>query len=146
MAEPFNKFNVFVRDKNAGVHNLATGTAHVFKIMLTNTAPVAGNSIKADIAEIAAGGGYTAGGNTCAFVSGVQTAGTFRLILSSPTAWTGSGGGMAAFRYAVLYNDTPTSPAKPLIGWWDYLTSLTLSAGANFAVTIDPSLGVMVET
>lgn len=146
MAEPFNKFHVFVRDRAAGVHNLATGSAHVLKIMLTNVAPVAGNSVKADLTEIAAGGGYTAGGNSCAIVSGAQVAGQFKLVLASPAVWTGSGAGMAAFRYAVLYNDTPTSPNKPLIGWWDYLTSLTLSSGATFAATFDPTLGVLIDS
>jgi len=146
MAEPFNKFDVFVRDRAAGVHNMATGTTHVFKIGLTNLLPVRGNAVKADLAEIVAGGGYTAGGNACAFVSGAQTAGTFKLVLASPAIWTGSGAGMAPFRYAFLYNSTPTSPNGPLIGWWDYLSSLTLGSGATFAATLDPTLGVLIDT
>jgi hypothetical protein len=146
MAEPFNKFNVFVRDEAAGVHNLATGSPHVFKVMWTNTAPVAGNAVKADIVEIPAGGGYTAGGNVCTQVSGAQVAGLFKLILNSPATWTGSGAGMAPARYAVLYNDTPTSPAKPLIGWWDYLSSFTLSAGATFTVSMDGVNGVLQKS
>jgi len=112
-------------------------------VMLANVAPVAGNGIKADITEIAAGGGYTLGGNICAHTSGAQAAGTFKLVLASPSTWTGSGAGMAPFRYAVLYNDTPSSPNKPLIGWWDYLASLTLSAGATFTVTMDGANGVL---
>ena len=55
----YTKFNQFVEDLCKGVHNLATGT---LKIMLTLTAPVATNSVKADLTEIAAGNGYTAGG------------------------------------------------------------------------------------
>ena len=56
----FNKFNQFVEDRANGVHNLGTDT---LKFMLTNTAPVATNSVKADITEITAGSGYTAVGS-----------------------------------------------------------------------------------
>jgi hypothetical protein len=41
---------------------------------------------------------------------------------------------MAAFRYAVLYNDSATSPADALIGWWDYGSSLTLQDTETFTV------------
>jgi hypothetical protein len=55
----FNKFNAFVEHLAEGVHNLQS---HTLKVMLTNTAPVATNSVRADLTEIAAGNGYTAGG------------------------------------------------------------------------------------
>ena len=38
--------------------------------------------------------------------------------------FTAAGGSIGPFRYVVLYNDTPTSPADPLIGWYDYGTNL----------------------
>ena len=53
--------------------------------------------------------------------------------------WTASGGSIGPFRYAVLYNDTPTSPADPLIGWWDYGSALTLNTGQALTVTISGS-------
>src|SRR4029450_13371149 len=109
----FNKFNQFVEDLAKKVHNLNSDT---LKIMLTNSAPVATNAVKADITEIAAGNGYTAGGTPAPFSSGAQTSGTYKLVLNDVT-FTASGGSIATFRYAVLYNDTPTSPADPLIGW-----------------------------
>lgn len=55
----FNKFNAFVQDLTRKVHNLNSDT---LKILLTNVAPVATNAVKADLTEIAAGNGYTAGG------------------------------------------------------------------------------------
>jgi len=137
----FQKFNQFVEDIVDGVHaNLATDTC---KVMLTLTAPVATNSVKADLTEIAAGNGYTAGGNAAAFTSGAQTSGTYKLVLADPATWTASGGAIADFRYAVLYNDTPTSPADPLIGFWDYGATISLASGETFTVDLDASAGVL---
>lgn len=134
----YTKFNQFVEDLAKKVHNLNSDT---LKVMLTNTAPVAGNSVMADLTEIAAGNGYTAGGSAATFVSGAQSSGTYKLVLNDVT-FTASGGSIGPFRYAVLYNDTPTSPADPLIAWWDYGTSLTLTNGNSFTVNLDQSAGV----
>jgi hypothetical protein len=131
----FNKFNQFVGDIGLGVHNLETGA---IKVMLTNTAPVAANAVKADLTEIAAGNGYTAGGTDAACTYS-QTAGTGTLG-GTDIVFTASGGTIGPFRYAVLYNDTPTSPADPLIGWWDYGSSITLQIAETFTVDFGASL------
>lgn len=110
--------------------------------MLTLTAPVAANSVKADLTEIAAGNGYTAGGNTITTSSSSQTSGTFKLVLAD-TTFTASGGAIANFRYAVLYNDTPVTPADPLIGFWDYGSTVTLLTGESFVVDFDATTGVL---
>lgn len=134
----FNKFNSFVEALAEKVHNLGSDT---LKVMLTNTAPVATNTIKANLTEISAGNGYTAGGNTATVTSSAQTSGTYKLVLGDPTTWTASGGSIGPFRYAVLYNDTATN--DELIGWWDYGSSVTLAAGESFTVDFDPSTGVL---
>ena len=140
----FNKFNQYVGDLINGVHNHGS---HTHKVMLVNTAPVASNSVKADLTEIAAGNGYTAGGNTAAVTSATQSSGTAKVILADPATWTASGGSIGPFRYAVLYNDTPTSPADPLIGYWDYGGSgITLAAGETFTVDLDATNGVFTVT
>jgi hypothetical protein len=59
---------------------------------------------------------------------------------------TASGGSVATFRYAVLYNDTPTSPADPLIGWWDYGADITLLNDENFTVDSDQTGGIITIT
>lgn len=126
----FNKFQQFVEDIAKGVHNLDTGT---LKVMLTNTAPVATNAVFADLTEIAAGNGYTAGGAAVGSQDAEQTTGTLALS-GADVVFTASSGTIGPFRYAVLYNDTPTSPADPLIGWWDYGSSITLQDGDTFTV------------
>lgn len=134
----FQKFNAFVENVFEKVHNLESDT---LKIMLTNTSPVATNAVKADLTEIAAGNGYTAGGAAVAQASSVQTGGVYKLVIADPT-FTAAGGSIGPFRYAVLYNDTPTSPADPLIAFWDYGTSITLTSGNSFTVDLDQVGGV----
>lgn len=132
----YNKFNVFVGDLSKKVHNL---NADTLKIMLVNTAPVATNSIKTDLTDITAANGYTAGGTAVATNSiDTATAGTAKLIGNAVT-FLAAGGTIGPFRYAVLWNDTPTSPLDPLIGWWDYGSSVTLNDGESFKVAKDTS-------
>lgn len=134
----FNKFNSFVEALAEKVHNLGSDT---LKVMLTNTAPVATNTVKANLTEIAAGNGYTAGGNTATVTSSAQTSGTYKLVLGDPATWTATGGSIGPFRYAALYNDTATN--DELIGWWDYGSAVTLADGESFAVDFDPTTGVL---
>lgn len=126
----YNKFQQFVEDLAKGVHNLATGA---LKIMLTLSAPVATNSVKANLTDISAGNGYTAGGTAVTVTTAAQTTGTFTLA-ANQVVFTASGGAIADFRYPVLYNDTPTSPADPLIAWWDYGSTVSLADGETFTV------------
>ena len=134
----FNKFNSFVEALAEKKHDLGADT---LKVLLTNTAPVATNSVKADLTEISAGNGYTAGGNTAAVTSSAQTSGTYKLVLGDPTTWTASGGSIGPFQYAVLYNDTAAN--DELIGYWDYGSAVTLADGESFAVDFDPTTGVL---
>ena len=138
MASTFNKFNAFVADVANKVHNLGSDS---LKIMLTNTLPVATNAVKTDITEIAAGNGYTAGGNACTLTSSTQTAGLYKLILQTPATWTAAGGSIATFRYAVLYNSTTGS--GNLIGWWDYGSSISPAVGETFQAVLDGTTGVL---
>ena len=134
----YNKFQQFVEDLAKKVHNLNTDT---LKIALTNTQPLATNSVLANITQIGPGNGYATGGNTATFSSGLQTAGTFKLVLADVT-FTASGGNMNAFQWAVLYNDTPTSPADPLIAWFDYGTAIIVTSGNSFTVDLDQTGGL----
>ena len=134
----YQKFNVFVEDLCEKVHNLQTDT---LKVALTNTLPVATNSVLANITQIGPGNGYATGGNTATMSTSAQTSGTYRLVLADVT-FTASGGNMNAFQYAILYNDTPTSPADPLIAWFDYGTPIIVTSGNSFTVDLDQTGGL----
>lgn len=135
----FNKFNIFVKDLAEKKHDLS---ADNLKIALTNTLPVATNAIFSDITEISAGNGYTAGGTQATLVSSSQASGLYTLKLNN-VVFTASGGSIATFRYVVLYNSTQTTPLKPLIGWYDYGTALTITTGNTFTVSFDGTNGVL---
>lgn len=135
----FNKFQQFVEDVGKGVHNLATGT---LKVALTNTAPNATDATLSQITQISNGNGYTTGGTQAASNAYSHTTGTAKLT-ANDVVFTASGGSIGPFRYAVLYNDTPTSPADPLIGYWDYGSSITLASGETFTVDFDAGTGIL---
>lgn len=135
----FNKFNAFVEYLAEGVFNLQS---HTLKIALTDTAPSASNSVFADLTEISAGNGYSSGGLAATVASSGQSGGTYKLVLDDVTV-TASGGSVGPFRYFVLVDDTPTSPADPLISWWDYGSSITLADGESITVDFDAGTGVL---
>lgn len=125
----FNKFNDFSEQLVNGAQDF---DAHTYKVALSNSAPVATNTIFSNITEISAGNGYTAGGTattiTVAEVTGTTT------VSGTQVVFTASGGSIGPFRYVVLYNDTQTTPNKPLVGWWDYGSGITLADGETFTV------------
>lgn len=137
----YNKFDLFTRDLIQKKHDFANDT---FKVLLTNTAPVQTNAVKADLTEISAGNGYTAGGTatslTLSNASGVEK------VVAANVTFTASGGTIGPFRYAVWYNDTQTSPADPLIGWADYGSSITLNSTETFTWTPDATNGLFTLT
>lgn len=128
MAVTFSIFNSFKEAISEKVHNLSSDT---LKYMLTNTAPVLTNTVKANITEISAGSGYTAGGATVTVSSSSQSGGTYSLVVNS-ASFTASGGSIGPFRYIVLYNDTATN--DELIGYLDYGTSYTLPDTQVFTI------------
>lgn len=134
----FVKYQNFVEDLGNGVHDLV-GTQHTLKVMLSNAAPnVATHTVRADVTELGAGSGYTSGGVDIDN-DGSESGGTLTVTAVDKT-FTASGGSIGPFRYAILYNDTPTSPADPLIGYWDYGSSITLNDGESLTLDFGASV------
>jgi len=127
----YNKIQDFAEQLCKGVHHLHAA-GDVLKVYLTNTAPVPTNTVKADIPEIAAGSGYTAGGPDV--LNDVTETGGTATVVATDVTITAAGGSIGPFRYAVLYNDTATTPAKPLIAWWDYGSAVTLADGESLTI------------
>ena len=99
------------------------------------------NQAAGTITEVANGNGYTTGGNAAATVSATQSGGTYKLVLSSPTAWTASGAGFS-FQYAGLTDSTTGTN----VAYWDYGSSQTVAAGETVTVTLDGTNGVFQAT
>lgn len=118
-------------------------TGHAFKGMLANTSPSAANAVKADITEIAAGNGYTAGGVSLTLGT-VQSGATASFTIADmATLITAAGGSIGPWRYLAIYNDT--AAGKPLMGWIDYGASTTTLSGENVALNV-PGVGDVVYT
>ena len=131
----FNKFNSFVEHIAEGVHNLGSGQ---LVVALTNSAPSAANTVLADITEIS----YTnVSSRNITTSSSAQTSGTYKLTLTD-LVLTASGA-VGPFRYIVIYNDTPSSPADPLIGYYDYASSISLATGETFTIDFDGTNGLL---
>ena len=133
----FNKFNTFIGDMGKEVHDFSSDTV---KLFLTNQLPVATNTVKADITEIAGGNGYTTGGITVP-VTWDAVAALWSLKGTSDSIWTGAGGAIAQFRYVVSYNDS--SPSKSLISWYDYGSVLSVGDTETFQANSNTSLATI---
>lgn len=132
----FVKYEVFSENLAEKVHNLDTDT---LKVMLSDTAPnVATHAVRADVSELSGGNGYTSGGDDVQ--NATSRSGGTTSITGTDTVVTASGGSIGPFRYDILYNDTPSSPADPLIGYWDYGSSITLASGETFTSDFGSSL------
>lgn len=134
----YNKFQDYVDQLNRGVHNWAS---HTFKGGFTNSAPVATNTIYANLTEITAANGYSAGGYTLDTVTLSETSGTAKVTIADEV-FTASGGSVGPFRYVPIYNDTATSPADALVCWYDYGSSITLASTETFTIDFDATNGL----
>jgi hypothetical protein len=138
----FTKLNGFVEHLAEGVHNLGSGA---LTLALSNTAPGSEGTpptgstaacILANVTQIS----YTnCSSRVLTTASSLQTGGTYALSVNDLTL-TASGGTVGPFRYVYVYNDTPTSPADPLIGYFDYGSSITLNDTETFLFDVGANL------
>ena len=132
----YNKFNSFVEAIAEKVHNLGADTLTVALTAAAN-APVAGNTILANLTQIA----YTNLSTRAITVSAsAQTSGTYKLTCTD-LVLSASGGAVATFRYVAIYNDTATS--DELIAWFGYGSDVTLASGESLTLDFDGVNGLL---
>ena len=127
MTATFNKCYGWVNALHQGSINMGSDS---IKMTLSSVATVSTNTSYADISanEVANGNGYTTGGTSIsAPTTNSQTNGTYTLA-ASQVVFTSATANMGTFRYVTGYDSTPG--AKPLMGWWDYGSTIVLQ-GAN---------------
>jgi hypothetical protein len=131
----FTKLNGFVEHLAEKVHNLG---ADAITVALSNTAPGSESTpptgstaacVLANVTQIS----YTNLSSRVVTISASsQSSGTYSAV-ATDLVLTASGA-VGPFRYVYIYNDTPTSPADPLIGYYDYGSSISLATGETFTI------------
>lgn len=119
--------------------------AHTFKMVLCNTAPVVTNALLSDLTAITAGNGYTSGGNSLTGVTLSTASGVAKVVIADLVV-TAAGGSIGPLRYGAIIDDTQTSPVKPLVGFYDYGSAITLADGESLTFDFDGTNGVQTIT
>lgn len=141
----FNKLNGFVEHLAEGVHTFGT---HQLAVALSNTAPGSestpptGSTAACILANVTQVSYTNLSSRNVTTSASAQTSGTYKLTCTD-LVLTSTGGSTGPFRYVYLYNDTPTSPADPLIGYYDYGSSITLADGETLTIDFDGTNGVL---
>ena len=136
----YNKFQQFVEDLCKGVHNLTADANCTLTVALcaAANAPVATNATLSQLTQIS----YTnLSSRVITGVTAEHTTGTVT-ITADDLVLTASGA-VATFRYVAIYNDDPTSPADPLICWYDYGSDVTLASGETFTIDFTGGLATL---
>jgi hypothetical protein len=141
----FLKFNKFSQSLCQGLFgNLESDT---LKFALTDTAPTAATDVLFDVAvkhpPPAEAHGYTSGGHAATIAGSGEAGGVYTLATVTDVVITASGGTIGPFRYVILYD---TAGTLPLIGYWDYGSSITLADGETFTIDVTASLFTITTT
>jgi hypothetical protein len=109
--------------------------ADQFMVALSNTAPASetnnplsdGNGVLANVTQIS----YTnLSSRNLTRIASLQTSGIYKLDFSD-LVLTASGGSVGPFRYIYVVDDTPTSPADPVVGCYDLTNPTTITDGSS---------------
>lgn len=143
----FTKVNDFVLN----LHEVIDIDADTLQLAFSNTAPgsetsnptVDTNGVLANVTQIA----YTNWTDdltvdrvlTSGSITHTQTSGTFTLDYTADIVITASGGAIADWRYIYFFDNTPTSPADPLINLWDHGSAVSLGSGDSATLAFNAS-------
>lgn len=137
-ANAWVKYDSFPERMGNKVFEMDTDAFYMALYLSTSNAATTSNNNKADLTnEHANANGYTTGGTsitpTWSYSGGTTTWDT------TDAQWTASGGSIVA-RFAVIWDDTPTSPADPLLCY-----SLLDNAPADVTVTDGNTLTIQIN-
>lgn len=125
--------DVFSEDMANKIHDLNSDT---FRLALSNTAPVLGTTfLLSNVTQIANGNGYTtaADGAGMATTLSFSRTGQTTTVSGTQAVWTATGA-VGPFRYVIWWNDTPTTPLNPVMGWIDHGSSITMANTDTYTV------------
>jgi hypothetical protein len=123
------------------VHNLQTG---VLTVALSNTAPGSegtpptGSTAACVLANVTQVSYTNLSSRVLTVTASSQTGGTYSVVVSDLTLT--ATGTVGPFRYIYVYNDTPSSPADPLICYYDYGSNVTLNTGETLTLDFGTEL------
>lgn len=110
----------------------------------SSTAPSTTTNTFADLTEVPAGNGYTAGGislsrNSTDWDVLTEDDGNNRaLIQARDLVWTASGGSLpssgSGARYLALTDDNATQSARDIVGTWDLASNRVVSSGQTLTI------------
>lgn len=112
-----------------------------FIVALSNTAPASETNnpltdtkgVLANVTQIS----YTnLSSRTLVRSASVQAAGVYKLDFDD-LVLTATGGSVGPFRYIYIYDDTPTSPADPIVGCYDAGSAITITDGSSRTLKFD---------
>lgn len=139
-------YNDFKEQAFKKVHNLASGGDTVKITLHTSYTPdIDAHQVWGDTGvsstEYGTGSGYTAGGKTLANQSVTQDNTNDRALWDGDNVtWTALGAlSPATPGHAIIWNDTPTSPADPLIAYMIIGTTATNGGDYTIAWSSSPS-------
>lgn len=140
----FQVVDEFANNVLIGKINLSSD---VFKYFLTNSTPTkAGTTVKADLTPITPQNGYAEHTPTVTLAETGSGTGIWRISVGADKTWTASGGSFGPFRYFVVYDDTPTSPADPVVGYADYGSAITVLDTETFTIDVDANFALLTAT
>lgn len=130
----YNNFKEVVME---GVFNLASGGHTLKQILVTGYTPnIDTHTVYADVSstEYGSGSGYTAGGSTISGQDVTQDNTNDRGVFDATDLTYSSLGPLspATPSHTIMYDDTPSSPADPLIAEWELGTTAT--NGGNYTL------------
>ena len=139
-------YNDFKERLALGGHNLSTDTIKVI-LVSSYTPNIDTHQVLADVVanEYATSAGYTAGGKTLGSKTVTQDNTNDRMAWdAADITWAALGPlSPASPSHAIIYNDTPTSPADPLIGY--IVLGSVVTDGSDLTLALN-SIGILTLT